>query len=81
MSILEQVTQGLDVQNLDRVIVLEVRHNAESISRNAAAMPVEWLPNGSRDERERILMELRHDLSDALKCVQLLQERFDAEVK
>lgn len=79
MTLTETITQRMDADNPARTLIRDVRSNAEAISRNAAAMPAEWLPNGSRDERERILMEFRHDLSDALKCVQLLQERFDAE--
>lgn len=54
--------------------------NAHEISKNSTAVQREWTsatPN--RSERERILMELRHDLSDALKCVQILQERLDAD--
>lgn len=55
----------------------EVIANAQAIHTNARFLPHKI---ADHDEYEKILMELRHDLSDALKCVQILQERLDSEV-
>lgn len=57
-------------------LISEVIANAQAIHTNARVLPHKTT---DREEYERILMELRHDLSDALKCVQILQERLDAE--
>lgn len=51
----------------------EIARNAELIRQEPGRKPG-WNSYG-RDEREKILMELRHDLADALRHVEFLESQ------
>lgn len=59
----------------EQSLVAEIMENALAIQSNANFALGEWFATTPNQEtRERLLMELRHDLQDALKAALALEE-------